>query len=142
MVYELEDMFKVCNKKDVFDFLEVYCFVFGVMSFIRQQVLFGLGYVIWCVCDIIGDELFVILLFDVIIKFEVSCLKQMVDLYDQIGGNIIVVEEVLGDQIYKYGIVELLEQIDVRVSKILNMVEKLVQGIVLLNLMIMGCYIL
>ena len=114
----------------------------GSTSFTRQQAPLGLGHAIWCARDIIGDEPFAILLPDVIIKSKVSCLKQMVDLYQQTGGNIIAVEEVPEDQTHQYGIVELAEQINAKSSRISNMVEKPVPGTAPSNLMITGRYIL
>lgn len=142
MAYELEDTLKARHKTEALDLLEKHRPVPGATSFTRQQAPLGLGHAIWCARDIIGDEPFAILLPDVIIKSGVSCLKQMVDLYDQTGGNIIAVEEVPEDQTHKYGIVELTEEINANASKISNMVEKPPQGTAPSNLMITGRYIL
>lgn len=142
VAYELEDTLKARNKKAALDLLEQHRPVPGSTSFTRQQAPLGLGHAIWCARDIVGDEPFAILLPDVIIKSEVSCLKQMVDLYDQTGGNIIAVEEVPEDQTKNYGIVELSEQINGNSAKISTMVEKPAPGTAPSNLMITGRYIL
>ena len=142
MAYELEDTLKARNKTAALELLDKHRPQPGSTSFTRQQAPLGLGHAIWCAHDIIGDEPFAVLLPDVIIKSKVSCLKQMVDLYDETGGNIIAVEEVPEDQTYKYGIVELAGEINSRASQISSMVEKPAPGTAPSNLMITGRYIL
>lgn len=140
--YELEDTLQSRSKKEALDLLEKIRPTPGATSFTRQQDPLGLGHAIWCARDIIGREPFAILLPDVIIKSHTSCLKQMVDLYDRIGGNIIAVEEVPEDQTQNYGIVALGDKIDDRASQIANMVEKPARGTAPSNLQITGRYIL
>jgi len=140
--YELEDTLKGRNKEDALALLEKIRPPAGSTSFTRQQDPLGLGHAIWCARDIIGPEPFAVLLPDVIIKSETSCLKQMVDLYNDRGGNVIAVEEVPEDQTHQYGIVELSEKFTDRASRISNMVEKPAPGTAPSNLMITGRYIL
>ncbi|MEE4013724.1 UTP--glucose-1-phosphate uridylyltransferase GalU [Roseibium sp. FZY0029] len=142
MAYELEDTLRSRNKTAALELLEKHRPVPGATSFTRQQAPLGLGHAIWCARDIIGNEPFAILLPDVIIKSQVSCLKQMVDLYQDTGGNIIAVEEVPEDQTDQYGIVELAGEISANAHKISNMVEKPAPGTAPSNLMITGRYIL
>jgi len=142
IAYELEDTLKARNKTAALDLLENHRPQPGSTSFTRQQAPLGLGHAIWCARDIIGDEPFAILLPDVIIKSQTSCLKQMVELYDQTGGNIIAVEEVPEEHTHQYGIVELSEEINANASRISNMVEKPAPGTAPSNLMITGRYII
>jgi len=142
MAYELEDTLKARNKTAALELLEKHRPQPGSTSFTRQQAPLGLGHAIWCARDIIGDEPFAILLPDMIIKSEVSCLKQMVEVYEQAGGNVIAVEEVPADQTHNYGIVELAGEICKNAHKITNMVEKPAPGTAPSNLMITGRYIL
>ncbi|MBD1546384.1 UTP--glucose-1-phosphate uridylyltransferase GalU [Roseibium aggregatum] len=140
--YELEDTLKSRNKTEALQLLEKLRPAAGSTSFTRQQDPLGLGHAIWCARDIIGPEPFAILLPDVIIKSETSCLKQMVDVYSENGGNVIAVEEVPEDQTHQYGIVELSDKLSDRASKIAGMVEKPAPGTAPSNLMITGRYIL
>ncbi|MCL4134274.1 UNVERIFIED_CONTAM: hypothetical protein GTU68_005182 [Idotea baltica] len=142
VAYELEDTLKARNKTAALELLEKHRPQPGSTSFTRQQAPLGLGHAIWCARDIIGDEPFAILLPDVIIKSQVSCLKQMVDVYDKSGGNIVAVEEVPDDQTHQYGIVELSGEIAPNAHRISNMVEKPAPGTAPSNLMITGRYIL
>jgi len=140
--YELEDTLKSRDKTEALQLLEKLRPAAGSTSFTRQQDPLGLGHAIWCARDIIGPEPFAILLPDVIIKSETSCLKQMVDVYSETGGNVIAVEEVPEDQTHKYGIVELSEKLSERAARIKGMVEKPAPGTAPTNLMITGRYIL
>jgi len=142
MAYELEDTLKARNKTAALELLEKHRPQPGSTSFTRQQAPLGLGHAIWCARDIIGDDPFAILLPDVIIKSKTSCLRQMVDVYEKTGGNIIAVEEVPEDQTHNYGIVELADEIATNAHKITNMVEKPPQGTAPSNLQITGRYIL
>ena len=72
----------------------------------RQPKPLGLGHAVWCAAKIIGDEPFAVLLPDVLMKGKESCLKQMVDVYQKTGGNLIAVEEVPRAETNKYGIID------------------------------------
>jgi len=104
--YELEDTLRLKGKTDVLEALERELPIPGSMSFVRQQAPQGLGHAIWCARDVIGDEPFAVLLPDVIVKGEpTSCLAQMNAAFDDVGGNIIAVEEVPLDVVHKYGVI-------------------------------------
>ena len=77
----------------------------GSTSFVRQQVPLGLGHAIWCARDVIGNEPFAVLLPDVLVKSEKSCLAQMVDAYNKVGGNIIAVDAVPMERVSSYGVI-------------------------------------
>lgn len=103
--YELETTLQEKKKADVLDDLKARLLKPGAASFVRQQAPLGLGHAIWCARDIIGNEPFAILLPDVIVKADRSCLAQMVDAYDKVGGNIIAVDEVPEDRVSSYGVI-------------------------------------
>jgi UTP--glucose-1-phosphate uridylyltransferase len=94
----------------------------GETSFTRQQSPLGLGHAVWCARDIVGDEPFALVLPDML-HHGPSCLKGMIDVYNQAGGNVIAVNEVPKEQVSSYGIVGVGES---RGSgfKITSMVEK------------------
>ncbi|PZU16027.1 UTP--glucose-1-phosphate uridylyltransferase GalU [Qipengyuania sp. YIM B01966] len=81
-------------------------FVPGDLITVRQQVPLGLGHAIWCARAVIGDEPFAILLPDELMIGEPGCLKQMVEAYDQVGGNLISVLEVPREQVSSYGVID------------------------------------
>ena len=77
----------------------------GTCAYVRQQEPLGLGHAIWCARDIIGDEPFAIFLPDEFMVGSPGCMKQMVDAYEQVGGNIISVLEVPQDKVSSYGVI-------------------------------------
>ena len=115
----------------------------GTASFTRQQDPLGLGHAVWCARELIGDEPFALLLPDMITQSSEGkrCLGQMLDVYNQSGGNIIAVEEVAPEEAHKFGIVATGPGKD-PVWPITGMVEKPAKGTAPSNLYIMGRYIL
>lgn len=114
----------------------------GQTSYTRQQSPKGLGHAVWCARDIVGDEPFALLLPDVIVQSAgKSCLAQMIDNYNQTGGNILAVEEVADELLSNYGVVKV-DGSDNGGLKIEGMVEKPAPGTAPSNLTIMGRYIL
>ncbi|MDZ4691003.1 UTP--glucose-1-phosphate uridylyltransferase GalU [Terricaulis sp.] len=111
----------------------------GTMSFVRQQSAQGLGHAVWCARDIIGDEPFAVMLPDMLMMAQPSCLAQMVDAYNKVGGNIIAVEPT--DTPERYGVITP-ESRDGRLIKMKGMVEKPKREDAPSNLFISGRYIL
>jgi UTP--glucose-1-phosphate uridylyltransferase len=77
----------------------------GAVASVRQQEPLGLGHAVWCARDIVGDEPFAVILPDDLMWGKPGCLKQMVDAYNEVGGNIICVEEVAREKTSSYGII-------------------------------------
>ncbi len=113
----------------------------GQTSFTRQQVPLGLGHAVWCARELVGDEPFALLLPDMIMQSEKSCLKDMVELYQNTGSNIVAVQECDPAETHKYGIVGRGEEVHSG-FQITGMVEKPPQGTAASNLYINGRYIL
>src|SRR5688500_19523812 len=78
----------------------------GTLITVRQQVPLGLGHAIWCARAIVGDEPFAILLPDELMVGSPGCLKQMVEAYGEVGGNLISVLEVPREEVSSYGVID------------------------------------
>jgi len=78
----------------------------GNIITVRQQVPLGLGHAIWCARAIVGDEPFAILLPDELMVGEPGCMKQMVEAYNEVGGNLISVLEVPHEEVSSYGVID------------------------------------
>ena len=113
----------------------------GQMSFIRQMAPLGLGHAVWCARDVIGDEPFAVMLPDMLMMARTSALAQAVSAYEQVGGNIVVVEPAPAGEAHKYGIVALDGQ-EGRLNRMTGMVEKPAPGTEPSNLFISGRYVL
>ncbi len=122
---ELEQTLESRGKKDMLEKVRDSEMPEGKLFLTRQAKPLGLGHAIWCAKSLIGDEPFAILLPDVLIQNSDSsgCLKQMVDIYDETGGNIIAVEDVPKEETYKYGIVDV-ESEDGNSLPVRGLVEK------------------
>ncbi|MCL6250211.1 UTP--glucose-1-phosphate uridylyltransferase GalU [Altererythrobacter sp. KTW20L] len=78
----------------------------GDIITVRQQVPLGLGHAIWCARAIVGDEPFAIILPDELMVGEPGCMAQMVEAYNEVGGNLISVLEVPWDEVSSYGVID------------------------------------
>jgi UTP--glucose-1-phosphate uridylyltransferase len=113
----------------------------GSPVYVRQQEPLGLGHAIWCAREIIGDEPFAIFLPDELMVGRPGCMKQMVDAYSRVGGNLVAVLEVPEEETYKYGVVDPGKR-DGALVEIKGLVEKPAAGTAPSNLMLPGRYIL
>ena len=78
---------------------------FGEIVSVRQQQPLGLGHAIWCARHIVDNEPFAVLLPDDLMVGKPGALRQMVDAYAELGGNIVCAQEVPGDKTGSYGII-------------------------------------
>ena len=81
---------------------------FGEIVSVRQQQPLGLGHAVWCARHIVGDEPFAVLLPDDLMATSrggPGALKQMVDAYNELGGNIVCAEQVAPTRTASYGII-------------------------------------
>ena len=78
---------------------------YGEIVSVRQQQPLGLGHAVWCARHIVGDEPFAVLLPDDLMVGTPGALKQMIDAYAELGGNIVCASEVPADMTAHYGII-------------------------------------
>ncbi|HEU0067483.1 MAG TPA: UTP--glucose-1-phosphate uridylyltransferase GalU [Sphingomonas sp.] len=114
----------------------------GSPVYVRQQEPLGLGHAVWCAREIVGDEPFAVLLPDELMTGTPNFLKQMVQAYEQVGGNVIGALEVPDSETDKYGIISPGGRVDDRTVEVTALVEKPAKGSAPSNLMIPGRYIL
>jgi UTP--glucose-1-phosphate uridylyltransferase len=137
--YELEDTMKARGKS--LDAISHIRMKPGSPVYVRQQEPLGLGHAVWCAREIVGDEPFAVLLPDELMVGTPGFLKQMVEAYNQVGGNVIGALEVADSETDKYGIISP-GAIDGRLTEVMALVEKPKRGSAPSNLMIPGRYIL
>jgi UTP--glucose-1-phosphate uridylyltransferase len=78
---------------------------YGELISVRQQQPLGLGHAVWCARHVVGDEPFAVLLPDDLMAGTPGALRQMVDAYNEVGGNVVCAEEVAAEKTGSYGIV-------------------------------------
>jgi UTP--glucose-1-phosphate uridylyltransferase len=111
----------------------------GDLISVRQQQPLGLGHAVWCARHVVGDEPFAVILPDDLMVG--GALRQMVEMYNQVGGNIICAEEVDPQKTASYGIVTPGETRG-NLTEVLGMVEKPMPEVAPSRLGIIGRYIL
>ena len=114
----------------------------GNLVTVRQQVPLGLGHAIWCARAIVGDEPFAIFLPDELMIGTPGCMKQMVEAYHEVGGNLISVLEVPHDEVSSYGVIAPGAQVSPHLTEVVGLVEKPKAEDAPSNLIISGRYIL
>lgn len=114
----------------------------GNLVTVRQQVPMGLGHAIWCARAIVGDEPFAIFLPDELMIGTPGCMKEMVEAYNEVGGNLISVLEVPEDEVSSYGVIAPGKQISPTLTEVTGLVEKPKREEAPSNLIISGRYIL
>ncbi|WP_298745905.1 UTP--glucose-1-phosphate uridylyltransferase [uncultured Brevundimonas sp.] len=138
---ELEAQLLAKGKTDILEMMNAELASAGEMSFTRQMQPKGLGHAVWCARDIIGDEPFAVILPDVIVDARPGALKQLADVYAEVGGNVIGVESVPESETHKYGIVDPQGRDGNRI-RMRGMIEKPPRGEAPSTLSISGRYIL
>jgi UTP--glucose-1-phosphate uridylyltransferase len=103
---ELEQALADGGKRELLDLLKQTDMVSGAVAYVRQQERRGLGHAVWCARKLIGDEPFAVILPDDVIDAETPCLKQMVDAYARVGGNMVATMEVPLPSVVSYGILD------------------------------------
>jgi len=139
--FELETTLEVREKTKALEALRRDLPSAGRTSFTRQQEPLGLGHAVWCARDIVGDQPFALLLPDMLFKGEPGVLKQMMEAYEETGGNVIAVEEVPPADVSSYGVIARGDGPD-NGFRINGMVEKPKREDAPSNLIISGRYIL
>jgi UTP--glucose-1-phosphate uridylyltransferase len=129
------------NKKQALDLLATTDIDSGQLLFTRQREPLGLGHAVWCARHLVGPEPFAILLADDVVLAEKPCLKQMIEAYDEVGGNMVGVVDVPREHTNRYGILDI-ESDDGRLAKIKGLVEKPEPAKAPSTLSVIGRYIL
>ncbi len=111
------------------------------IHYTRQKEPLGLGHAIYCARQFVGDEPFAVLLGDDIVRSDKPCLKQLMDLYDEVQSTIIAVMEVPLEDVSKYGILDAVQERP-GIYRINDLVEKPVQDQAPSRLAVMGRYII
>jgi UTP--glucose-1-phosphate uridylyltransferase len=140
MAYELETTMNARGKD--MSALDATRAVPGDIITVRQQVPMGLGHAIWCARAIVGEEPFAIFLPDELMIGEPGCMKQMVEAYAQVGGNLISVLEVPREEVSSYGVIAPGRQVSDTLTEVTGLVEKPPVDQAPSNKIISGRYIL
>ena len=93
------------------------------LAYVRQGEPLGLGHAVLTARPLVGNEPFAVILADDVIDAEPSALAQMVEVFDEVDGPVILVERVPKAQISGYGVIAA-EQIRPGLYQVTDLVEK------------------
>ena len=113
----------------------------GAIAYMRQHKALGLGHAVWCARRLIHNEPFAVILPDDVIAAETPCLQQMVEAYEETGGNMVAAMEVAPEKTSSYGVLDVSEDMGAMV-RVKGMVEKPPAAEAPSNLAVIGRYIL
>ena len=111
------------------------------VAYVRQGEPLGLGHAVLVTRDLVGNEPFAVVLADDVIDADPPALRQMIDVFDQVGGPVLAVEQVPMSEISRYGVIDAQDLGD-GVYKIRDLVEKPPREEAPSDLAIIGRYIL
>ena len=137
----LEQELRKKGKDDLLETLKDTYMDSGAIAYIRQHRALGLGHAVWCARRLIANEPFAVILPDDVIAAEKPCLQQMVEAYEETGGNMVAAMEVPPEQASSYGMIDMSDDMGSMV-KVKGMVEKPKAEESPSNLAVIGRYIL
>jgi len=113
-------------------------------AYVRQREPLGLGHAVLVTKTLVNDEPFAVILADDVIDADPPGLRQMIDVFDRVGGPVLAVERVPDDRVSSYGIVDFDpgEQMGDGVWRVRDLVEKPRREQAPSNLAIIGRYVL
>lgn len=121
--FELEWTLEQRGKLDQLEALRKWLPDAGKVAYTRQQEPMGLGHAVWCARNMIGDEPFAVLLADDLILSRTPCLQQMIDVYQERGGNVVAAMDVPREHTSRYGVIDVVSD-DGRLATAQGLVEK------------------
>jgi UTP--glucose-1-phosphate uridylyltransferase len=140
---ELESFLQQRGKLDLLEEIRKIANMIKV-AYVRQGEPLGLGHAVLVTADLVGDEPFAVILADDVIDATPPALKQMIDVFERVGGPVLAVERVPPEQVSSYGIVDIDPSVSLGkgVYAVRDLVEKPPRNEAPSNLAIIGRYLL
>src|SRR5512140_2790710 len=91
--YELEKMLEERGKMELLSIVRQISDMIHV-AYVRQKEAMGLGHAVLMARELVGHEPFAVLLADDVIDAEVPCLKQMMEVAEELQASVIAIMEV------------------------------------------------
>lgn len=136
---ELEMQLKSQGKYELLGLIEEISNV--TVHFIRQKEAKGLGHAVLCAKQFVGSEPFAVMLGDDIVDAGAPCLRQLIDVYQDVGGSVLGVQRVPKHKVSSYGIVQP-KPIKQNIWQAVGLVEKPAEDEAPSDLAVLGRYIL
>jgi len=139
--YELQRTLEERGKKEALESIKAWLPEPGQVASVRQQLPMGLGHAVLCAKNLVGDEPFAVILPDDLVLSKTPCMKQLVDVHQETGGNVVAVVDVPREHTKRYGILDVSSD-DGRLASVKGLVEKPDPAEAPSTLSIIGRYVL
>jgi UTP--glucose-1-phosphate uridylyltransferase len=139
-VPELEQNLKAKGKNDLLKLVQQTTDI--NLYFIRQSHPRGLGDAVLMAKDFVGNEPFIVMLGDDLMRDKVPLTKQLINRYDQTHASTLAVMKVPHDQVYKYGVIDPGSEVSEGLYDVKRFVEKPAVDQAPSDLAIIGRYLL
>ena len=140
VAFELETFLEARGKTDLLEEIRKISNLINV-AYVRQGEPLGLGHAVLVTAPLVGQEPFAVILADDVIDADPPAMKQMIDVFNDVDGPVLAIEQVPESSVSAYGIVDA-EEIRPGVYRIHDMVEKPPRNEAPSNRAIIGRYVL
>jgi UTP--glucose-1-phosphate uridylyltransferase len=79
------------------------------IHFVWQKELLGLGDAVYCARHHVGDEPFVVLLGDTVVRSDVPATRQLMDIFERYQESTVLLEQVDRSKVSRYGVIDGME---------------------------------
>ena len=140
---ELESFLEARGKREQLEEVRKISSMMNI-AYVRQGEPLGLGHAVLVTRELVGNEPFADILADDVIDANPPALKQMIDVFEKVGGPVLAVERVPLDDISNYGVIapDLSANLGDGIYRVLDLVEKPPKTEAPSDLAIIGRYIL
>src|SRR5215510_9715096 len=102
--YELEKMLEERGKKDLLAVVQQISDMIHV-AYVRQKEALGLGHAVLTTRELVGNEPFAVILADDVIDADPPGIRQLIEVFESVGGPVLAVERVARDEVSSYGVI-------------------------------------
>ena len=140
---ELESFLEARGKREQLDEIRKISNLIN-FAYVRQGEPLGLGHAVLVARELVGNEPFAVILGDDVIDAEPPAIKQMIDVFNHVGGPVLAVERIPADEISSYGVIDIDPgaRLGDGIYKVRDLVEKPPRGEAPSDLAIIGRYVL
>jgi len=140
---ELETFLEARGKREQLDEIRKISNMIN-FAYVRQGEPLGLGHAVLVARELIGEEPFAVILADDVIDADPPAIKQLINVFERVGGPVLAVERVPRAEISNYGVIATAanEGLGAGIHRVLDLVEKPAAEDAPSELAIIGRYVL
>jgi len=123
---ELESFLEARGKREQLDEVRKISNMIN-FAYVRQGEPLGLGHAVLVARELVGNEPFAVILADDVIDAQPPAIKQMISVFEKVGGPVLAVERVPRESVSSYGVIAPASSSSTRLGAGIYQVEDLVE---------------